>query len=210
MMVNLVRYYDDIGTLISQTVFIPDVVRTEDERNALTALLLMQSGGALALQLLGIGSAYFLFISSVPLFGALSLNALLNRGGPLVSLWTYALGMLVPLLSGTRMACIVLDVFVPLVCLPCTLIIFNLIFYIVDWTLRCGCSCRTYHRITRHACTISRCTARYALLAPLSAKRTRKSNHDNELRNLSYSGGICSPLTLRRTTPASDVRVKFR
>jgi hypothetical protein len=128
MMVNLVRYYNDIGTLISQTVFIPDVVRTEDERNALTALLLMQSGGALALQLLGIGSAYFLFISSVPLFGALSLNALLNRGAPLISLWTYALGMLVPLLSGTRMACIVLDVFVPLVCLPCTLIIFNLIF----------------------------------------------------------------------------------
>jgi hypothetical protein len=141
MMVNLVRYYDDIGTLISQTVFIPDVVRTEDERNVLTALLLMQSGGALALQLLGLGSAYFLFVGAVPLFGALSLDALLNRGGPLVSLWTYALGMSVPLLSGTRMACIVFDVFVPLVCsshflsfLPCAhadflyLMIFYLIF----------------------------------------------------------------------------------
>jgi hypothetical protein len=122
-MVNLVRYYDDIGTLISQ---IPDVVRTEDERNMLTALLLMQSGSALALQLLGIGSAYFLFVSAVPLFGALALDALLDRGGRLVSLWTYALGMSVPLLSGTRMACITLDVFVPLVCsshsltlLPC-------------------------------------------------------------------------------------------
>ena len=141
MMMNLAPYYDDIGTLISQTIFISDVVRTEDERNVLTALLLVQSGGALALQLLGIGSAYFLFISAVPLFAALALDALLNRGGLLVSLWTYALGMSVPLLSGTRMACITLDVFVPLVrpslflaFHPCAhadflyLMIFNLIF----------------------------------------------------------------------------------
>jgi hypothetical protein len=183
----------------------------------------MQSGGALALQLLGLGSAYFLFVSAVPLFGALSLDALLNRGGLFVSLWTYALGMSVPLLSGTRMACIVLDVFVPLVCsshffsfLPCAradflyLMIFNLIFQIVDWTLRCGCACRTYHRVTRHTRIISHCTARYALLAPLSAKRTRKSNHDNEHRDPSNSGSICSPLTLRRTTPASAVHLKFR
>ena len=106
---------DDTGTLISQTAFIPDDVRTEDERNVLTALLLMQSGGALALQLFGIGSAYFLFVSAVPLFAALSLDALLNRGGLHVSLWTYALGMTVPLWSGTRTACITLDVFVPLV-----------------------------------------------------------------------------------------------
>jgi hypothetical protein len=129
----------DTGALISQTVFVPNDIRSEDERNMLTALLLMQSGSALALQLLGIGSAYFLFVSAVPLFGALSLNALLNRGGLRVSLWTYALGMTVPLLSGTRMACITLDVFVPLVrssvfltFLPCArrvffyLIIFNL------------------------------------------------------------------------------------
>lgn len=98
----------------------------------LTALLLMQSGGALVLQLLGIGSAYFLFVSAVPLFGALSLDALLNRGGLHVSLWTYALGMSVPLMSGTRMACITLDVFAPLVCsshlltfLPCARAVFS-------------------------------------------------------------------------------------
>jgi hypothetical protein len=140
-MVNLLRYYDDTGTLISQTGFIANVVGTEDERNVLTALLLIQSGGALALQLLGLGSAYFLFVGAVPLFGALSLDALLNRGGLHVSLWTYAMGMSVPLFSGTRMACITLDVFVPLVCsshfltfLPCAravflyLIIFDLIF----------------------------------------------------------------------------------
>ena len=81
-----------------------------------TALLLMQSGGALALQLLGLGSAYFLFINAVPLFVAMSLDGLLNRGARLVSLWTYALGMSVPLLTGAKMACIVFDVFIPLVC----------------------------------------------------------------------------------------------
>ncbi len=116
MMVNLVRYCDIVGTLISQTVFLPEVIGMEDERNLLTALLLMQSAGALALQLLGIGSAYCFFVSAAPLFVALSLDAFLNRGGLLVSLWAYALGMFVPLLGGTKMACIVFDVFVPLVC----------------------------------------------------------------------------------------------
>jgi len=76
----------------------------------------MQSGGVLALRLLGIGSAYFLFVSAVPLFGALSLDALLNHDGFLVSLWTYALGIFVPLLSAIGMVCIALDVFIPLVC----------------------------------------------------------------------------------------------
>ena len=96
--------------LASQVVF-PDVA----ERSVLSALLLMQSGGALALQLLGIGSACFLFLSAVALFVALSLDALLNPN-IVVSLWTYGLGLLVPLLTGTQMTCIVLDVFVPLVC----------------------------------------------------------------------------------------------
>jgi hypothetical protein len=104
-----------IGMLVSQTVLVPDASGAE-ERNVLTALLLMLSGGALALQLLGLGSAYFLFINAVPLFGAMSLDALLNRGARVVSLWTYALGMFVPLLTGTKTACIALDVFVPLVC----------------------------------------------------------------------------------------------
>jgi Zn-dependent M28 family amino/carboxypeptidase len=102
------------GMLISQTVLVPGVVGMEKERNVLTALLLMQSGGALAVQLIGLGSAYFLFINAVPLFVALSLDALLSRGSGVVSLWTYALGMLMPLFTGAKMACIVFDVFVPL------------------------------------------------------------------------------------------------
>ncbi len=52
----------------------------------------------------------------MPLFVAMSLDAFLNRGGLLVNLWMYALGMLVLLLSGTRMACIVIDVFIPFAC----------------------------------------------------------------------------------------------
>jgi len=84
------------------------------ERSVLSALLLMQSGGALLLQLLGLGSAYLLFLAALPLFVALSLDALLNHG-LVVSLWTYAFSLVVPLLTGMQMTCVVLDVFVPLV-----------------------------------------------------------------------------------------------
>ncbi|KAI9448865.1 hypothetical protein BJY52DRAFT_1206477 [Lactarius psammicola] len=96
------------GILASQVVF-PEVA----ERTVLSALLLMQSGGALLLQLLGLGSAYLLFLGALPLFGALSLDALLNHD-LVVSLWTYAFSLVVPLLTGMQMTCVVLDVFVPL------------------------------------------------------------------------------------------------
>lgn len=99
-----------LGMLASQT-----ALAGVAERNVLTALLLTQSGGALALQLLGIGSACFLFVNSAPLFVALALDALLNSS-TVVSLWAYALGLLVPLFTGTKLACTILDVFVPLVC----------------------------------------------------------------------------------------------
>jgi hypothetical protein len=95
--------------LASQAAF-PEV----SERVVLATLLLTQSGGALALQLLGIGSACFLFVNAVPLFVALLLDALLNSGA-VVSLWAYALGLLVPLFTGTKLAGTILDVFVPLV-----------------------------------------------------------------------------------------------
>ncbi|KAI0297822.1 hypothetical protein B0F90DRAFT_1811013 [Multifurca ochricompacta] len=96
------------GMLASQVVF-ADV----PERGVLSALLLMLSGGALGLQLFSIGSAVILFIGAVPLFVALSLDALLNPG-LVVSLWTYALGLLGSIFAGSQMTYIVLDVFVPL------------------------------------------------------------------------------------------------
>jgi hypothetical protein len=98
-----------IGILGSQ-VFFSEV----EERVVLSSLLLMQSGGAVALQLLGLGSSYLLFVGAVPLFVALSFDALLNSGN-IVSLWTYAFSMGVPLLTGFQITCVVLDVFVPLV-----------------------------------------------------------------------------------------------
>src|SRR5713226_4827180 len=90
MMVNLARYYDIIGTLISQAVFLSEVIGMEDEGSLITALPLMQSARALSLQLLGIDSAYSLFVNALPLFVVLSLDAFLNHGGLLVNLWMYA------------------------------------------------------------------------------------------------------------------------
>ena len=109
LLLKFPSYLGFVGILASQFVF-PEVA----ERTVLSALLLLQSGGALLLQLLGLGSAYLLFLGAVPLFVALSLDTLLNDSH-IVSLWTYAFSMVVPLLTGMQMACVVLDVFVPLV-----------------------------------------------------------------------------------------------
>lgn len=106
---RLFSYVGLAGILASQ-VFFSEV----EERIILSSLLLMQSGGAMLLQLLGLGSAYLLFLGAVPLFVALSFDTLLNSG-LVVSLWTYAFSMVVPLLTGFQITCVVLDVFVPLV-----------------------------------------------------------------------------------------------
>jgi hypothetical protein len=98
-----------LGMLASQAAF-----HEVTERNILTALLLTQSGSALAFQLLGVGSACLLFVDAVPLFVALSLDALLNSDA-VVGLWVYGLGLPVSLFTGTKLACTILDVFVPLV-----------------------------------------------------------------------------------------------
>lgn len=97
------------GGILASQVFFSEV----EERIILSSLLLMQSGGAMLLQLLGLGSAYLLFLGAVPLFVALSFDTLLNSG-LVVSLWTYAFSMVVPLLTGFQITCVVLDVFVPL------------------------------------------------------------------------------------------------
>lgn len=105
----IVSYVGLAGILASQLVF-----AEVSERTVLNSLLLMQSGGALLLQLLGLGSAYLLFLAAVPLFIALSFDAILDSD-LVVSLWTYAFSLGVPLLTGFQMTCVVLDVFVPLV-----------------------------------------------------------------------------------------------
>jgi hypothetical protein len=80
-----------------------------------TALLLTYSISAFVLQMAGIGSAAVLYLTAMPLFVALVLEAAIRGGSSPVSMWVYALGQLTPLLTGTQMTCTIFDVFVPLV-----------------------------------------------------------------------------------------------
>ncbi|KZT25302.1 hypothetical protein NEOLEDRAFT_1178422 [Neolentinus lepideus HHB14362 ss-1] len=98
------------GALLSQY-----LIGHVPEHTVITSTLLVQSFFALVLQLLGVGSAAMFFLTSAPLFVALVLDTLkITRTGDGVSLWTYALGQLLPLLTGTQTIATVLDVFVPL------------------------------------------------------------------------------------------------
>ncbi len=87
------------------------------EHTAFASTMLLQSFLATLTQFLNIGSGGALFLSSAPFIPSLLLNALLTAPGDDISLWTYALGQLSPLVSGTTLTCGVLDVFVPLVSL---------------------------------------------------------------------------------------------
>jgi hypothetical protein len=78
------------------------------------SLLLTQSFTAFVVQLCGIGSAAMFFVSALPLFFTLVLNRFIAEKGE-VSLWTYALGQLTPLLTATILFASVSEVFVPLV-----------------------------------------------------------------------------------------------
>ena len=70
--------------------------------------------GAL-IQLLGIGAGGTLFLSSSPMIPALVLNSFLTNPGDDISLWSYTIGLVTPLVTGTVLLLSVLDVFVPLV-----------------------------------------------------------------------------------------------
>ncbi|KAJ7509606.1 hypothetical protein B0H11DRAFT_1960274 [Mycena galericulata] len=99
-----------LGGLASQ-LFVP----TTDEESVYAALLLLQSSAAFGVQMLNIGSAAMFFISALPLFGALLVNDLvLTSGAGELSLWTYALGGFLPLLTGTLIMVPTVEVFVPL------------------------------------------------------------------------------------------------
>ncbi|KAI0032979.1 hypothetical protein K488DRAFT_48677 [Vararia minispora EC-137] len=97
------------GALASQL-----LLDTVHERTMFTALLLLLTVGACGLQLVGIGSAAMLFVSGLPLFCALLLDRLVSTSPIGVSLLAYALGQIVPILTGTQIICSVFDVFVPL------------------------------------------------------------------------------------------------
>ncbi|OJT03270.1 hypothetical protein TRAPUB_6137 [Trametes pubescens] len=97
------------GALISQ-LLVPRV----REQTAFTSVMLMQSFLATVLQLIGIGSGGTLFLSSAPFSLALLVNSFLTKRGDDISLWSYAISLLSPLVIGTTLFCGVLEVFVPL------------------------------------------------------------------------------------------------
>jgi len=101
-----------LGALMSQYLVGPVF-----ERDILNALLILQSGLAYGIQMAGIGSAGLFFLSSLPLFMALLLNPLITGNVTDISLITYAIAQLVPLLIGSPMLATVSEVFVPLVSL---------------------------------------------------------------------------------------------
>ncbi|KAI0311021.1 hypothetical protein OF83DRAFT_1152851 [Amylostereum chailletii] len=84
------------------------------ERTMFTALVLLLSGSALGVQMMGIGSAVMFFMAGLPLFVTLVVDRMINSSATSVSLAAYALGQIVPLVTGTQIICSVLDVFVPL------------------------------------------------------------------------------------------------
>ncbi|THU88630.1 hypothetical protein K435DRAFT_866100 [Dendrothele bispora CBS 962.96] len=98
-----------LGALISQLLVSP-----VQELAVYTSITLIQSFLALVVQLLGIGSASLLFLSSASLFIALLINPGFSGSKIEISLVTYALGQSLPLITGTMAMLPVLEVFVPL------------------------------------------------------------------------------------------------
>lgn len=98
------------GALISQ-LLVPQV----REITIMTSMLLVQIFSASAIQWLGVGSAAMLFLSSLSLFVALAVNAVIAKNRQDLSLWAYALAQFIPSTSGAQMLYGVLEVFVPLV-----------------------------------------------------------------------------------------------
>ncbi|KAJ6614116.1 hypothetical protein B0H10DRAFT_2046102 [Mycena sp. CBHHK59/15] len=99
-----------LGGLSSQL-----LVTSTDEKSVFGAILLLQTTAAFAVQLLNVGSAAIFFISGLPIFCAMLLNNLVlaTRKGE-ISLWTYALGQFLPLMTGTLIMVPTVEVFVPL------------------------------------------------------------------------------------------------
>lgn len=85
------------------------------EQTIFSSLLLLQAFCAFAIQMAGVGSAVVFFLSAVPLFLGLVLNAILTKPGEEMSLWSYAIGQFSALSVGTQTMCQTLEVFVPLV-----------------------------------------------------------------------------------------------
>ncbi|KAF8624137.1 hypothetical protein AX17_007200 [Amanita inopinata Kibby_2008] len=100
-----------LGILLSQYLIGPI-----PEGTMFGAILLVKSAAAFVLQSLGIGSAVLFFISALPLFVSLLLNPLFTRSKTMgeISLVTYGIGLILPLITGTMLLVSVVEFFVPL------------------------------------------------------------------------------------------------
>lgn len=79
----------------------------------------MQSFAALGIQLINIGSAALFFLNAVPVLVALLLNPLFSSNPSEISMATYFLGQIFPLLTSSLLTIPTLEVFVPLVSTLC-------------------------------------------------------------------------------------------
>ncbi|KAF9454480.1 hypothetical protein P691DRAFT_692720 [Macrolepiota fuliginosa MF-IS2] len=98
-----------LGALLSQYLIGPI-----PEQDVFNVLLLLQSGLAYAIQMAGVGSAGLFFLFALPLLVALLINRLITGSATEISLFTYALAQVEPLLIGSLMLATVAEVFVPL------------------------------------------------------------------------------------------------
>ncbi|KAI9572020.1 hypothetical protein HD554DRAFT_2016273 [Boletus coccyginus] len=108
-----------VGVLISQMPFSKTGSDQTLEKPILAALLLLQSGLAAIGQLFNIGSSAAPFLGATGMFAALGVDVLVTRsqrtsGAKHVSLWTYAIAMVIPLTTGMQLLAATLVVFVPL------------------------------------------------------------------------------------------------
>lgn len=100
-----------LGALASQL-----IIGRVPEQTTFSSVMVLQSFLGALVQLLGIGASGALFLTSSPLIPALILNAVLTNPGDDISLWSYAIGLITPLVTGSTLLFSVIDVFVPLVC----------------------------------------------------------------------------------------------
>lgn len=122
-----------VGALVPQLFFFHPV--RQDESATLSSTLLLYSLLSVMLHsIFGLGSASFFFIIALPLYLVLSLNAVQNERFEDVSLRTYVLAGLVPLIVGTEIWFGTADVFVPLVSSLCVTGTFCSRFPESDWS----------------------------------------------------------------------------
>lgn len=99
-----------LGALLSQY-----LVGPTSEQSILNSLMLLQSALGYGVQMAGIGSACLFSFSAFPTFVSLLMNLLITGSAADISLFTYGMAQIEPLLVGALVLATICEVFVPLV-----------------------------------------------------------------------------------------------